>query len=256
MKSARIFGGRKVSEDQVRATATPDGTRTHRPIPHSLLLDNVVSALGRQGLEVVNSEYALTPGNLDGLSIPDGRFFGVLGLRSKSEPENDLYQLLACLRNAHDKQSAALFGLGMSIMVCTNMSFSADIKIGRKHTRFILRDLPQIINRALRAVPVLRQNQDIRIEAYRGLNLTDNAARVSIMRAAENDFISPSKTIKVWKEWKSPRHEAFAPRNAWSLFNGFTEVLKEYNAQDNPRRSMGLHSMFDEAASVQLATAN
>ena len=31
---------------------------------------------------------------------------------------------------------------------------------------------------------------------------------------------------KVLGDWRKPRHEAFEPRTAWSLFNCFTETMK------------------------------
>ena len=31
---------------------------------------------------------------------------------------------------------------------------------------------------------------------------------------------------KVLTDWRTPRHEAFEPRTAWSLFNCFTEIMK------------------------------
>lgn len=247
----RVYGGRTITEDQLRACLTPAGTRTHKPIPHSMLLDEAVAGLGRYGLEVASSEFAVEDGKLGDVAIPNARFFGILGL-SASGSDSKEYQLLACLRNAHDKKSSAMFGVGMSVMICTNMSFSAEVKIGRKHTPRILFDLRGLIRNALLRLPSLRQNQDARIEAYKRCNATDDGARVAIMRACEKDFISPSKTLKVWNEWKQPRHSEFSPRNAWSLFNAFTEVMKEYRVEDNPRRTVGLHSYFDEATKVAL----
>ena len=37
-------------------------------------------------------------------------------------------------------------------------------------------------------------------------------------------------------EWREPRHNAFVGRNVWSLFNAFTESLKEGNLAELPKR--------------------
>jgi len=245
-------GGRVVDLPEVQRVVTPANTRTHFPIPHDRLLTEVESALDEQGYEVEKGEYALRNGKLFGQTIIAAQFFALLALRHKSEPHNPEYRLIAGLRNAHDMVSAAMFALGSSVFICDNMALSGEVKIGRKHTRFILRDLPALVRNAMRNLPAMKANQDLRIGQYKETGVSDNWARCAIMTAAENDLISWSKTGKVWKEWKSPRHDAFQPRNAWSLFNGFTEVLKEYNVQDLPRRSLGLHKHFDKACKVEL----
>ena len=45
-------------------------------------------------------------------------------------------------------------------------------------------------------------------------------------------------------EWREPRHDAFQARNAWSLFNAFTEALKG-NLVELPRRTEALHGLLD-----------
>jgi hypothetical protein len=46
------------------------------------------------------------------------------------------------------------------------------------------------------------------------------------------------------KEWREPSHEEFNGRNAWSLFNSYTEVLKG-NLAELPRRTERLHGLLD-----------
>jgi hypothetical protein len=42
------------------------------------------------------------------------------------------------------------------------------------------------------------------------------------------------------------------PRNAWSLFNAFTEIYKSVNPQTAVKRGQALHGLFD--AQVALAS--
>jgi hypothetical protein len=44
--------------------------------------------------------------------------------------------------------------------------------------------------------------------------------------------------------WKFPRHEAFAPRTAWSLFNTFTEVQRSASPRAQMEESLRLSSLF------------
>ncbi len=49
----------------------------------------------------------------------------------------------------------------------------------------------------------------------------------------------------VLHEWREPRHEEFERRNVWSLFNSFTEDLKEESLSELPRRTEALHGLLD-----------
>lgn len=242
-------GGQKVDLDAVQAVRTPVPTRTHYPIPHDKLLDLTVQNLIRSGFEVEGAEYALRDGkDENGNLIPGAQFFGLLQLRNGRE--NPDYSLIAGVRNAHDKGYSASLALGSRVFVCDNLSFSGEVRFGRKHTRYINRDLPYLVRDTMGRLGVLRESQEKRIESYKDKGIGDNFARCLIMRAAEEDCLSWSKCGKVWAEWKRPRHDAFQPRNAWSLFNGFTEILKDYNIQDLPKRTQGIHEIFDTACGV------
>jgi hypothetical protein len=48
----------------------------------------------------------------------------------------------------------------------------------------------------------------------------------------------------VLEAWEEPRHEEFAPRTAWSLFNAFTEVAKGSGARAQVEGSLKLSSIF------------
>jgi len=44
--------------------------------------------------------------------------------------------------------------------------------------------------------------------------------------------------------WDEPRHEEFAPRTTWSLFNAFTEVQKGSGPRAQMEGSLRLSSLF------------
>ena len=49
----------------------------------------------------------------------------------------------------------------------------------------------------------------------------------------------------VLHEWREPRHHEFEKRDVWSLFNSFTEALKEGNLNELPKRTEALHGLLD-----------
>ena len=74
--------------------------------------------------------------------------------------------------------------------------------------------------------------------------IEDRTAHDLIVRATDVGVCPIQLIPRVLHEWREPRHEAFAPRNAWSLFNAFTEALKG-NLIELPRRTEALHGLLE-----------
>lgn len=243
-------GGRKVGLDEVRETPTPDHTMTHWPIPHGKLVDLVTERFLSSGYEITESEYAIRDGNLGDTKIPAAQFFGLFRLK-RGQSHAD-YDLIAGLRNSHDKTIPAAICLGSHVFVCDNMAFSGEITLARKHTRFIFRDLPGVVANAVGGLENLRNTQETRISTYKNRFLKNQEAYSNIVEGLKVGVIPSSKVIKVVEEWdkKGARHPEFAPRNAWSLFNCFTEVLKDYpidgaGHDSLQKRTERLHGLLD-----------
>ena len=69
--------------------------------------------------------------------------------------------------------------------------------------------------------------------------------------ALRNKAIPASKHDRVRQEWDEPKHDEFKTRNAWSLFNSFTEVMKS-SPNQLPKRTITLHRVFDEFCDVKM----
>ena len=247
-------GGKKVSLEDVMAVKTPERTRTHVPVPHEVFLESVTKGLNYHGFTVERQEFALRGGADDrGNPIPGAQLFGLLELRNGHNHSD--YSVVAGIRNSHDKTLSAGLAVGSRVFVCDNMAFSGEITFGRKHTVHILNDLNHVIRENLLKLPAMRNHQEARIEAYKTHRVSDNWVRCFAMRAAESGVLDFGKLKKVWGEWQKPSHEEFAPRTAWSLFNAFTEVMKDYVIQAVPQRTIVLHDLFDKACNVNSVAA-
>lgn len=132
-------GAWSVQREQLAAVATPAPRGIWRPLAHKHLLDGVQGSLERAGLKVVAEAHALAR---------DGdRYFGMLQLVNGHQAED--YSLVVGLRNAHDKRFPAGLVVGSGVFVCDNLAFSGEIKIARRHTTNLHRDLPAMIDAAV-----------------------------------------------------------------------------------------------------------
>jgi len=230
-------GARKTDRQQISQCETPARTETWVPISHQRLLEQVEDSLTGVGLKVVNQAHAL--------SADHRRYFGLLEVVN-GQQHND-YGLVLGLRNSHDKSFPAALVVGSGVFVCDNLSFSGEIAIARRHTRFIERDLPGLVQLAVGRLGDLRGLQDQRIARYKSTRLTDMRAHHLVVKALEARVIPATTIPTVVEEWRRPSHPEFTQggRTAWRLFNAVTEAIKGRSLDVLPRRTQALHGMLD-----------
>jgi hypothetical protein len=76
-------------------------------------------------------------GESHGLSRNGSRYFGLQEIENDDQAAD-----FRCVRNSHDRTFPAGICVASSVLVCDNLMFAGEIALARKHTRFILRDLP------------------------------------------------------------------------------------------------------------------
>jgi len=228
-------GAHKVERADVENVPTPDATRTWTPIPHTALIERIEDTLKSDGLTIVNQVHSLTRGG--------NRYFGLMQIANGQN--SDDYAWVLGARNSHDQSFPAGLVVGASVFVCDNLSFSGEIRMSRKHTVYIMRDLPGLVQRAIGQLMSRWHDQDARIEAYKNFALTDMQAHDLIVRAIDARSATATQVPHLLQQWRHPNHEAFAPRTAWSLFNSFTEAMKPLNLNEKSVRTQRLHGLFD-----------
>jgi len=227
-------GASSAKRNEVIHVPTPRATSTWTPIPHIDLITQVERTLKANRLHVGNQAHSLTH---DG-----NRYFGLLEVQRKQSDAD--YCWVLGLRNSHDKIFPAGVVAGASVFVCDNLSFSGEVKIARKHTRFINRDLPQLVQGAIGQLVERWHHQDTRISTYKLADLDDRTVHDLVIRATDVGVCPNQYIPRVLNEWREPRHEAFAPRTVWSFFNAMTESLKG-NLVELPKRTERLHALLD-----------
>lgn len=209
-------GASKLSRDQLVTILPPEATDTFKPIAHAELINNLLNSLSYRHINVVRDEYAVSE---DGMKL-----FGVLDL----ETTFDEARFSLGIRNANDKSMRLALTVGYRVFVCDNMAFHGDFTpVLAKHSKhFNLQDALAIgIDRIQRNFePMQRQ-----VESWRGLQLSDERAKLTIYRAfIEGDLDAPKHLARlVHEHYFEPKYPEFSPRTFWSLSNAFTSAFKE-----------------------------
>jgi hypothetical protein len=209
-------GASKLSRDQLATILPPEPTETFKPISHADLIHNVLDGLSYRHINVVRDEYAVSD---DGMKL-----FGVLDL----ETTFDEARFSLGIRNANDKSMRLALTVGFRVFVCDNMAFYGDFTpVLAKHSKhFNLQDALAVgIDRIQRNFEPMRRQ----VESWRGLQLTDDAAKLVIYRAFIEDCLEAPKHLArlVHEHYFDPQYPEFAPRTFWSLSNAFTSAFKE-----------------------------
>jgi hypothetical protein len=247
-------GGNIVDREVVRRAYTPGETRgkdlvkfqreiSHQPISHIFCLEQTESFLENAGYQIIKEEHALA---IQDEKNPElfNRYFGLLQLRHQ-DSNNENFDLVVGVRNSHDKKFPWGLVIGASVFICDNLSFIGEVKVMRKHTANILKDLEGKIAMAIAQLSQLRNHQNNRIEAYQQFQLSNMEFNNFVINSLKVGAITSTQIPKVLNEWDNKDHTQFQERNLWRAFNHVTEVSKGVNIFDYPIRSTKLHGLCD-----------
>ena len=233
-------GAETVSREQVDAVVTPEATKTWTPVAHGKVVDSVIDSLSGTGLSVVEQHYAITKGG--------SRLFGLLTLDSGAGGD---HAVTFGIRNSHDKSFPVGLAIGSRVFVCDNLAFSSEVTIKTKHTRFVHDRLRRVVADGVSRLVAHREVQEKRIECYKEGEVKSQAHLHDLVLRAYRAKAIPARAIaEVVSEFEEPRHPEFRDWTLWSLFNGFTEVLKTYG--DLQPRTQRLHGVFDAEVGAKL----
>lgn len=230
-------GAAKVERQQVQDCLTPANTETWYPIAHMDFITGVEKALEAANMRVIEQAHSLTKeGN---------RYFGLFQI-ANCQSTGDDYSYVLGMRNSHDKSFPAGLVVGSQVFVCDNLAFSGEIKIARKHTRFISQDLPKLTGSAVGMLAEKWTLMTDRIKTYKETEISDRDAHDFIVRSLDVGATTLQQVPSIISEWRAPRHPEFAAdKTAWRLFNAFTEVGKETSLALLPKRTITLHGLMD-----------
>ena len=204
-----------VDRDALALVPTPKPTATWRPVPHIDVVDAVENAIANRGMAIESERF--------GLARDQQKMFGVLTLTNRSNPE---WTRCIGVRNSHDQSFAAGICCGVSVLVCSNLCFGGEFVIKRRHTSGI--DLASMVEETMDALADSYNSFEERLLNLHDAPVTDDQARIFIVKAAEYGAIPSCDILAVFNEYLEPRHDEFREHSQWSLLNAFTEIAHKY----------------------------
>jgi hypothetical protein len=209
-------GAAKIGREELALVPSPQGTATHKVIPHHEVVNALVDTLSLRHIAPVREEYAVSK---DGMKM-----FGIMELETTFQG----CRFALGLRNAHDKSMRLAMTVGYRVLVCDNMAFSGDFTpVLAKHSKNF-----NLIHSLEIGVSEMQRNFDPmtkQVTRWRENQLSEVSAKLIIYQAFIEGAIDLPKHLAgpVHNLYFNPEHEEFAPRTMWSLSNAFTSALKQ-----------------------------
>lgn len=222
----------------------PSATTTYQPLSNEDLVHMVELVAQKHGLTLKNEQL--------GWDLKGMRFFGVMDVEGK-DFMGGAVQLMVGFCNSYNRSMSARVCIGGKVFVCSNRAFHAytDEETGadgmaiHSHRRFISDGLFHRVEGAFSTIDSFRRTQENFYQRLTDTSVTKDDAYALIVRAAKADVINKTKILTIAEEWDRQGREPLTPnqaegwhpefkeRNAFSLFNAFTEVEK-VRAKKNP----------------------
>ncbi len=233
-------GGWAATPSDLAAVSVPEETESYCPVPYPRFVEEVKLHVPRFGLTITDERYGLAH---EGLQM-----FGVLTCANgNGHPD---YGLAIGLRNSYDRSLSVGLVAGSRVFCCDNLAFSGEVAAARKHTLHVFRDLPDLIYRMLSKLASMQSRIHAEIAAMKARELSAEAADHLLVEAVRRNVIPASNLPKVIEAWEKPTHAEFAPRNAWSLFNAFSEVAKSRSPRVQMDSGLRLARTFRSALAL------
>lgn len=285
---------------------TPDANSRWKPLAYHLQAKLAKEALNNHGYEIVEEDHGIAKPAI----MVDGKFQrvnysevqGPCTKIKRGETDHQLWwrhyfggfalthpnvvgdrrRIVLGMRNSYDQSLAASFIVGSHMLVCENMEFGAEIKIARKNTLNIERDLPAMIDDAVSQIMGHWRNMTRRVEAYKEFLITEEKALAILVHLVDVEALSKKDIYdciclfrnpasgadamvnqddfddeKTFKDALEARKEEFRQEfgtiqngkgTLWNLYNAFTYVLKGTSLDDLPQRTMMALAYLDSVS--------
>lgn len=231
-------GSEKVTRAQVLAVPVPAETRSWKPVAYGRAIDFLHETIVEE-LQLTVKQEAY------GLNLKGDQLFALTTLDT-GDPEHGLS---IGLRQSYNKSLALGIAVGAQVFVCDNLCFAGDaFMVVRKNTVNVWADFERLVIAQVKAslthYGTMRKNigqmKEHPVDVRRGYELLGTAYGEGLLTTTQ-------ATI-AFEDWRTPRHEAFADRTVWGLYNATTEALKKGPTGDVITRHANMHRFMLQAA--------
>ena len=176
-----------------------------------------------------------------GLNKAGDQMFGAIALDVGDSDQS----LSIGFRSSYNKSLAPAMVAGSQILVCDNLCLSGNaLKLVRKNTTNVWNDFRVLaqthVQNSLGYYADVKKDND----RMKALPCAERRGYAMLGIAQGEGILTPTQATVAFEDWKTPRHEEFAERNLWGLYNAVTEGLKKGAPAKRIDRQTKAHDFF------------
>lgn len=199
-----------------------------RPIHHADLIDQITLAAEARGLGIARQSFALSEDSHD--------IFGFMQFDGFDLGRSDMAPVLG-FRSSNMQRFRLLGVSGSRVFICDNGAIVGEFVFGMKHTTGNVEEMSVGIDEGLGKWEDQSKRLKRVVEAMESMELSQRDADHLLMEGFRDKVFALGKLREIdeiYRAYENPAHDhyaAFAPRNAWSLYNAVTEAAKGYRVR-------------------------
>jgi len=227
-------GSEQTTLAQVLAVTPPEATDTWKPVSYGDAINFLKdTARERLGLEVKSESY--------GLNKSGHQLFGRITLDTGDSEKG----LSIGMRQSYDKSLALGLVGGANVFVCDNLCFSGDaFRVVRRNTANVWEDFQRLVIEQVGTAMQSFEKVQHEVEAMKAKPCHKDRGFALLGVAIGRGLLTPHQASVAFGDWETPRHEEFADRNIWGLYNAVTEGLKKGSPATVIDRHAKAHDYF------------
>jgi len=235
-----------VSRDKLRSfvPAEREDPKRWKPVQHGELADALCLAAEKATWSVEDETWMVSK---DAQTL-----WGTLVLNASSRRKTSpLYQkeipkgmrLELGIRHSNNGRHAIKIAVGATVVVCSNGLLTGEYVVSRKHT--LNADLEELAARGLEVYGDRIDEFGETVRGWKSNRLGDDRAARLLVEAGRSRILPWSGLGQVDRLWREPPHPEFVPRNEWSFYNAFTEVVKSRSPENQMFTLSRLPRLFE-----------
>ena len=231
--TATLCGGGHTDRATVFALQPPPETRSWKPVAYADAVSQLHATARSSGMELVSEQFSLNKAGTQMFHV------------SQWDHGTEESGLAIGLRQSYDKSLALGVASGARVMVCDNLCFAgSDFNVMRKNTTNGWEDFRNLVRAQVAHARGAFDEMQVDFGKLKaaGCNLRRGYAYLGVLQG--EGILKPNQATVAYSDWTEARHEEFAERNLWGLYNAVTEGLKKGAAGQIIDRHTNTHDWF------------
>ncbi len=229
------------TKELLMSLATPDKTRTYKPVSHKELIETTLESIDKCGFSLTRELYSH---GREGM-IANGKYHLAYG-------EDPDMGLMVAWQNSYDKSLSLKFAVGGFVFICANGMVKGDMGTYKsKHVGDVQQITPATLREYICSAGDTFHKMVIEKQRMKEIEVTKRVSAELIGRMyIEEGIITSTQMNIIKKEMKDPSYEYGCDGSLWQLYNHHTHSLKESSPQFWMSQQISAHKFYTKEFSI------